>query len=161
MTPRIVALSELVEHALELNQGLAHKYGVEIVAAQFPVAHVRADPDRLQQVLSNLISNAAKHSPRGGRVEVSFARRGPMVRICVSDQGAGVPESFRDQLFGRFAQSSDGRQRGGSGLGLAICKEIIERSGGRIGYDPGPGGGALFWFDLPGVTSAQQTGATD
>ena len=83
------------------------------------------------------------------------------MRVCVSDEGAGVPESFREQLFGRFAQSSDGRKRGGSGLGLAISKEIVERSGGEIGYEPRPGGGSRFWFELPSSTSAPQTDSSD
>lgn len=158
MAPRTVALSALVGRALELNQGLADKYGVRIEGAPVPAAEVLVDPDRLQQVLANLISNAAKHSPRGGRVEVSCELRGPLSRIGVSDEGAGVPESFREQLFGRFAQSIDGRKRGGSGLGLAICKEIVERSGGRIGYEPRPGGGSRFWVDLPAATPAQPAG---
>ena len=161
MSAQAVALPELVGRVLALNRGLAEKHGVRLAAAGLDAAEVRADPDRLLQVLSNLISNAAKHSPPGGRVEVAIERRGAMFRVSVSDSGRGVPERFRDQLFGRFEQSSDGRAKGGSGLGLAICKEIVERSGGAIGYDPNPAGGSVFYFDLPAAqatASAAQRG---
>ena len=155
MSASVVDVPALVERALALNNGVAQKYGAELVAPRLAPASVRADPDRLLQVLSNLLSNAAKHSPRGGRVEVAIEMRGAMVRVSVSDSGPGVPEKFRDRLFGRFEQSADGRAKGGSGLGLAICKEIIERSGGAIGYDPNPEGGSVFWFELPALAPAQ------
>jgi len=151
MSADVFALRELVERALELNQGLALKHGVQLVATRSAPAEIRADPDRLLQVLSNLISNAAKHSPRAGRVEIAVEKRGALYRTSVSDRGPGVPESFRERLFGRFEQSSDGRKLGGGGLGLAICKEIVERSGGVIGYEPNPGGGSVFWFELPAI----------
>ena len=153
MSASVVDVPALVERALALNGGVAQKYGVDLVALPFAPASVRADPDRLLQVLSNLLSNAAKHSPRGGRVEVAIEMRGAMVRVSVSDSGPGVPEKFRDRLFGRFEQSADGRAKGGSGLGLAICKEIVVRSGGAIGYDPNPEGGSVFWFELPAAAS--------
>ena len=161
MSPRLVALPELVGRARALNEGLARKHGVQIVASGLDAAEVSADPDRLLQVLSNLISNAAKHSPQGGRVEIAIERRGEMFRVSVSDRGQGVPEEFRTRLFGRFAQSSDGRKLGGSGLGLAICKEIVDRTGGDIGYDPNPGGGSVFWFDLPARRTAARQPAQD
>lgn len=103
MNPAVVALPDLVGRALALNQGLAQKYGVRFTAAALPAARVRADPDRLLQVLSNLISNAAKHSPRGGQVEIAVTSRGSRFRTSVTDCGNGVPEQFRERLFGRFA----------------------------------------------------------
>jgi PAS domain S-box-containing protein len=157
MSPRSVSLPELVRRVIELNEGLAQKHGVRVVAKGAAAATAVADPDRIVQVLSNLISNAAKHSPRGSEVEIGIEPRGTKIRVSVADRGPGVPEEFVDHLFGRFAQSAQGRKVGGSGLGLAISKEIVERSGGTIGYRPNPGGGSMFWFDLPSEPAPDAT----
>jgi signal transduction histidine kinase len=89
---------------------------------------VKGDADRLTQVLANLLSNAAKFSPRGETVRVSLGRRGDSLQLDVSDRGPGIPEEFRPALFQRFAQadSSDRRKKGGTGLGLSISKAIVE-----------------------------------
>src|SRR3546814_7474785 len=88
---------------------------------------------RLQQVLSNLLSNAAKFSPAGERVELSAQVSDGRVRVSVRDQGPGISDEFRARVFQKFAQadSSDSRQQGGTGLGLAISKELIEQKGGQ------------------------------
>jgi signal transduction histidine kinase len=114
-------------------------------------ARVQGDPDRLTQVLTNLLSNAAKFSPAGGTVEVSIVRQGQLLRISVSDHGSGIPTSFRARIFGKFAQAdaSAARQNGGAGLGLSIAKAIVERHGGRIDYTSELGHGATFFVDLP------------
>ncbi len=112
---------------------------------------MRVDPLRLQQVLSNLLSNAVKYSPTGGVVELTSELRDRWVRVSVRDQGPGIAPAFHDRVFQKFAQadSSDARQKGGTGLGLAISKELIERMGGRIGFDTHTEQGACFWFELP------------
>lgn len=161
MSPRIATLRELVEKAIALSQTLAGKRGVELSATHLPGAAVMADPGRLVQVLVNLISNAVKHSPHDGRIDVAVRLRGAMLRVSVADRGRGVPENFRDQLFARFAQSSAGRELGGTGLGLAICKEIVGRSGGTIGYEPNPEGGSVFWFELPAMLAASEPGSRE
>lgn len=138
----------LLARALQLNEAYAGRLGVRLqFASASPVAPVRADADRLMQVLANLLSNAAKYSPRGGEVTVTAADARNMVRVSVADKGPGIPADFRARLFGRFEQA-DGTQ-GGTGLGLAISKALIERMGGRIGCDSEPGRGATFWFELP------------
>lgn len=149
MSPRRVDLRELAGRVIALNEGLTQKHGVTVVAKGPGGLNVQADPDRIVQVLTNFLSNAAKHSPRGSVVEIEIEPRGDLVRVSVRDRGAGVPEEFRERLFNRFAQSAQGRQMGGSGLGLSIAKEIVERSAGSIGYSHNPGGGAAFWFELP------------
>ncbi len=109
------------------------------------------DENRLQQVLANLLSNAAKFSPAGEVVTLAAERQGERVRVSVTDRGPGIPEAFRKRIFEKFSQadSSDTRQKGGTGLGLAISKELIERMHGRVGFDTEPGQGCCFWFELP------------
>ena len=145
-------LRPLLEQALEANQPYATQLGVTLVLEETPPAvRVAVDGDRLIQVLTNLLSNAAKFSPPGERVAVSAASSAGYWRVAVTDHGPGIPESFRGRVFQRFAQadSSTTRPRGGTGLGLSICKLIVERMGGRIGFETSSGRGTTFYFDLP------------
>ena len=102
------------------------------------------------QVMANLLSNAAKFSPRGGKVEISIARRKGNVRITVKDNGSGIPEDAQATIFERFTQadSSDQRAKGGTGLGLNIASAIVEKHGGTIGFTTEIGKGSTFYFDL-------------
>jgi signal transduction histidine kinase len=119
--------------------------------ADLPAREVMADRKRVLQVMTNLLSNAAKFSPEGGTVEVTMEDHGPNVRVTIHDRGPGIPEAFRNRIFGRFAQadSTSVRQKSGTGLGLAICKRLVELMQGRVGFDDRPGGGSSFWFELP------------
>lgn len=150
--PETIALDELVREALKLNQGFAERYKVKLVAHEpLPGIQVHADRKRLLQVMTNLLSNAAKFSPADGEVEVEMREKGGDVLVTVSDRGSGIPENFRARIFGRFAQadSTDTRAKGGTGLGLAICKRMIELMEGTIGFANREGGGTTFWFELP------------
>lgn len=150
----------VLAQAIDSSRGFVESYGVVFELDRPPGLRVRGDEDRLIQVLSNLLFNAAKFSPRGSVVTVS-AR--PLVdswvRTSVRDHGPGIPEHFRARIFQRFAQADMGEDRRseGSGLGLAISREIVERLGGRIGFDDAQGGGTVFWFDLPGTLDASTT----
>jgi PAS domain S-box-containing protein len=147
-----VAVSSLVEHAIEDNRGFAQSYGVHVRLGVMPDdANVNADPDRLAQVITNLLSNAIKFSPSGGEVLVAVEKNADNVRITVRDHGSGVPDDFKLHIFEKFAQAdaTNTRQKGGTGLGLSIVKQIVERLGGKIGFDDAPGGGAIFYVDLP------------
>jgi PAS domain S-box-containing protein len=152
LMPELLALDELVAESLVLNKGFAERFQVRYEArgTLLPV-QVKADRKRLLQVMTNLLSNAAKFSPAGEPVEITMENRGADVRVGVRDRGPGIPESFRSRIFGRFAQadSSMTREKGGTGLGLAICKRLIELMDGRIGYADREGGGTVFYFDLP------------
>jgi CheY-like chemotaxis protein len=108
----------------------------------------------LVQILTNLISNAAKFSPRGGEVLIRTESVRPgWVRISVADRGPGIPDAFRDRIFTPFAQadSSDSRAKGGTGLGLNISKELAERMGGVLAFDSVYGQGSTFYIDLPTI----------
>ena len=145
-------LMPLVTNAVETNRTYGGQMGVSFeLTDAVPGARVRADADRLTQVMTNLLSNAAKFSPRGDTVAVSVSRRGESIRVAVSDHGPGIPLEFQERIFQRFAQadSSDTRQKGGTGLGLSISRAIVERLGGQIGFETAAGAGTTFYFDLP------------
>jgi CheY-like chemotaxis protein len=147
-----VDLHEVVAESLRLNQGFAVRFLVQLRAAgELPSATVRGDRKRLMQIMTNLLSNAAKFSPPQGAVEVAMRADGERVRVEIGDRGPGIPEKFRSRIFGRFAQadSSDSRIKGGTGLGLAICKRLIEMMQGEVGFEDRAGGGTTFWFELP------------
>jgi len=148
-------LTGLVEQVLEVNSGYGEQFGVTFVlTGRVAGARVQGDADRLTQVLTNLLSNAAKFSPTGGTVEVAVTRQEQLLRVSITDHGLGVPAAFRTRIFGKFAQAdgSTSRQNGGAGLGLSIAKAIIERHGGRIDYTSTPKQGATFFVDLPAGT---------
>jgi PAS domain S-box-containing protein len=141
-----------LEKAVNVNTAYADKYGVRFqLLRPVPQVQVQADAGRLLQVITNLMSNAAKFSPAGGTIDIAAEMRGLALRVSVRDRGPGIPPEFRDRIFGRFAQadSSDSRQKGGTGLGLSISKAIVEKMGGRVGFDSAPGEGATFYFELP------------
>ncbi|RPY88598.1 ATP-binding protein [Pseudomonas aeruginosa] len=151
--PQQLDIDSFLAECVTSHQGFARQHDVQLTYTGGPVAQITADPMRLQQVLSNLLSNALKFSPAGSQVLLSAQALGGQIRILVVDQGPGVPAEFVDRLFEKFSQAdaSDRRQKGGTGLGLAISKELMERMGGCIGFYPRPGGGSVFWVELPAL----------
>jgi len=116
---------------------------------------VNVDANRFQQVMSNLMSNAAKFSPPGETVDISVSSTAGFHRISVSDKGPGIPENFRSRIFDRFTQAdaSDTKKRGGTGLGMGIAKMIAEEFGGTIDFETEIGTGSTFFMDLPAQKS--------
>jgi PAS domain S-box-containing protein len=112
---------------------------------------VAADPDKLRQVLTNLIDNAVKYSPDGGHVSVLVARVGNRIRFRVQDEGLGVPPADQARIFEKFFRLDPQLTRGvgGTGLGLYICRELVERMHGRIGVNSDGRSGSTFWVELP------------
>ena len=158
-------LQPLLHQAIESNRGYAQQFQAQLILRDdLPGAVVRVDGDRFLQVMANLLSNAIKFSPSGGEVEIGVQAQGKRgVRITVKDQGPGVPEAFRQQLFNRFTQadSSDTRPRGGTGLGLAITRELIEHMGGQVALaESAEGQGACFYVDLPRAVMQEAAAST-
>ncbi len=148
-------LRHLIANTLEENQAYAAELHVTLATADpLPALWVNGDSDRLTQVLTNLLSNAAKFSPPGATVVVGMELSNGMARIQVTDAGPGIPEAFREQIFQRFAQadSSNTRRQGGTGLGLNISRAIVERHNGQIGFVSTMNVGTSFHIDLPAIT---------
>ena len=116
-----------------------------------PSCMVRADPDRLAQVLANLLSNAIKFSPRDADIVITALTCESIGRVTVRDHGPGIPEEFKSRIFAKFAQAEtgDARQRSGSGLGLNIVAKIIAQHAGTVGFEDAPDGGTVFYFEIP------------
>ncbi|MGH1465585.1 MAG: PAS domain-containing sensor histidine kinase [Cognatishimia sp.] len=112
---------------------------------------LEADVNRLHQILSNLLSNAAKFSPSESEIELGLALENGQVRYTVRDHGPGVPEELQGRMFTRFAQAKSGEKQKfkSTGLGLSICKQMTEGMGGEIGYFNNDDGGATFWVGFP------------
>ena len=148
-----VEVRPLVAQAIEANRGFAEDYGVQVRLedAHGAAADVRADPDRLLQVITNLLSNAIKFSPANHEVIIAVEKGADTVRLTVRDHGPGIPLDFKPLIFEKFAQADAGaaRQKGGTGLGLSIVKQIVDRLSGEVGFTDAPGGGTIFHVQLP------------
>jgi len=160
---RPIDLGALVEQSIEANRGFADSFAVQMrLDPGFSRPFVRADSDRMTQVLTNLLSNAIKFSPSSGEVVVTIENRGPRVRVSVRDHGPGIPEAFRPRVFDKFAQADascvPGKQ--GTGLGLNIVKQIIDLHGGSIAFEPASGSGTVFYFELPRLSEFATNCAT-
>ncbi|HEX6230227.1 MAG TPA: ATP-binding protein [Actinomycetota bacterium] len=153
-----VALRPLVSHVLSEIQVARSGRGVTIeerVPDDLPP--VRADPERVHQVLYNLLDNALRFTPAGGRVSVTASRHDGAVDVAVADTGPGISSEHLPRLFERFYRidTSRSRNEGGTGIGLAIARSVVEAHGGRIWAESEPGKGAVFTFELP-VAAAQE-----
>ena len=125
------------------------------LAAPDTLESVAGDPDRLRQVFINLIDNAVKYSPEGGRVELAIAPRDGGIRIAVRDEGIGIAPLEQRRIFGKFYRVDPELARGvgGTGLGLYICRELVRRMGGRLSVSSEEGKGSIFIVDLPVQTA--------
>lgn len=159
-----VAVAPALAREAALFAELAAAQGVTLeVDAASGLPDVLADPERLAQILHNLVGNALRYTPAGGRVTLRGSVEPPAsIRFEVADTGAGIAPDELPHIFERFyrVDHSRGRQGGGSGLGLAIVQQLVTLQGGAIGVESAPGRGSRFWFTLPGrAAPATVTGA--
>jgi PAS domain S-box-containing protein len=146
---------DLLERVVESTRTRAPA-GVSI-AVHVPdsVSAVGADRDKVRQVLVNLVENAMKYSPDGGKIEIGITPLAASVQFFVRDEGLGIPSDEQARIFEKFYRLDPGMTRGvgGTGLGLYICRELVERMGGRISVESAAGAGSTFSFDLPSADS--------
>jgi signal transduction histidine kinase len=144
-------LGEVLQEALRMAGPLLERRRQHIrLEESVPVPLFSADPTRLIQVIVNLLVNASKYSPPEQAIDVRIVRQDGMVRVSVADRGSGIPPAERENIFRRFVrrQVPDGKQYG-IGLGLFVVRTVVEAHGGCVGVGDRPGGGSVFWFDLP------------
>jgi len=159
-----IAVSDVMGTVQAMFRPLAGEEGLEFAieyAGDLP--RVDADPHRLQEVLSNLLGNAMKFTPAGGRVVLSARAASdqenrPSVRFAVSDTGPGIPEQDLPHVFDWFWHSQTGK-RASTGLGLAIAKDVVEAHRAHLMVESAPGSGSTFWFNLPVCESTEEDGA--
>jgi CheY-like chemotaxis protein len=148
-----VDLGDVVKAAVASVRHAAEGKGIRLQVVLDPVAGpVRGDPGRLQQCVWNLMTNAVKFTPKGGKVQVSLGRVNSHLEVCVADDGEGINPELLPHLFERFRQgdASTTRRHGGLGLGLSIVKHLIELHGGKVrAKSAGPGQGSTFCVELP------------
>jgi signal transduction histidine kinase len=148
-----IDLPALVERVVDRFQPQAHsqQVGMTIISPQSPIPILSADPTRLEQVLTNLLSNALRYTPTGGQIELAFSSANGVVRLNIHDSGPGIPEQALPHIFERFyrADKSRARAEGGSGLGLTIARQLARLHGGDLTAANHLSGGAVFTLTLP------------
>jgi len=145
-----VQLPDIASKVVRRLKATSGKHAFEVkFDADFPV--VRADPERVEEVITNLVDNAIKYSPQGGRVVISGWAEGDQVAVAVEDEGPGIPQRDLERIFERFRRGDASQVQNvrGVGLGLYICRSIVEAHGGRITAASEPGKGSRFTFTLP------------
>ncbi|QIE45548.1 HAMP domain-containing histidine kinase [Pseudohalocynthiibacter aestuariivivens] len=155
-----IGLADFLVQAVASNQPFASKFNVTFVLEDVPQhLFIYVDEARLHQVMSNILSNAAKFSNPGDAVTVTCQDRGDTVRISIIDRGIGLSESDRQIVFDEFSQldSSDRRKVGGTGLGMNISKRIINAHSGVLDYFRNEGVGTTFYVDLPLVDADNES----
>ena len=151
----LVDMATLLREEAQLYNQQSPKHEVAVEIDHAPLA-VIGNPDRLRQVIGNLISNAIKYSPQGGVVEVSADHKNASVRVEVRDEGMGIPLSQQPQIFTKFFRGvAPASGITGTGLGLAVSRDIVESHGGRIGFKSAEGKGTTFFVELPGVNGVK------
>jgi signal transduction histidine kinase len=147
-----VNLGQVIQSTVDNLLPISQKLGLEMtceIPADLP--DVTADPQRIGQVLRNLINNALDYTPASGRITIQARAEGAFIRVAVMDTGYGIASEHLPFLFERFYRADPSRSRstGGAGLGLAIVKQLVQAQGGQVGVESNPGTGSTFYFTLP------------
>lgn len=161
---QISEITNLLQLAIENNRAYAEQFkvSIEFVNKLSKEALVNVDVDRFQQIMANLLSNAAKFSHSESVVTLAVEEISGRVVISVRDRGTGIPDEFKADIFSKFARADNSatRSRGGTGLGLSIVKSLVEHMGGSIRYDTKFGEGTTFTIELPKVAENGRSRAT-
>jgi two-component system sensor histidine kinase BaeS len=156
INPQIIEPERLINEVAALYQYETRKKNISLdVEVASPLSTIEVDPGRMTQVLTNILDNATRHTPEGGRITLSTQQVDDNVELSVQDSGPGVPAETLDRIFERFYRTDTSRQRdgaipGGSGLGLAIAKSIVQAHGGQLSAESEPGQGLKIIISLPG-----------
>ncbi|APR85444.1 histidine kinase [Minicystis rosea] len=143
--------ADIVEVVRDLIERIRPTTPSHVIVAHLPgPVSCHIDPSRIEQVVTNLVTNAAKYSAPRSRIEIRVEVRDTCVEVSVKDEGIGIVEESLPRVFDRFFRTADGEQKAsGLGLGLFVCKQLVELHGGTIGVDSELGRGATFWFRIP------------
>ena len=148
-----IPLDQVVKKSMDMFEGVAESQGIRLQAPELAAVKVAGDESHLRQLINNLLDNAIKFTPSGGRVTVDLSRQDGQARLRVADTGSGIPPDELPRIFERFYRGDKSRQhadgRRGTGLGLAICQAIVAGHHGTIRVDSDPGKGSIFTVDLP------------
>jgi signal transduction histidine kinase len=145
-----VDLRDVLERCARIFALQARERGVTIETSVGDTdLRVAGDATKLTWALSNLIANALRYTPHGGRVSLAATAENGTVQLSVSDTGPGIPPAARERIFERFVQGQDGGEPGAAGLGLSIVRDIVQAHGGRIFLDSEEGRGSRFTLELP------------
>jgi signal transduction histidine kinase len=153
-------MANLVEEMVELYRYVAEEKGVNLTSRTDGPLPVVADADRIRQVLGNLLDNAVKYTPVGGKVEVTARRSGPDVAVAVADSGEGISPDDIPRIFDRLYRADKSRTQRGLGLGLSLVRAVLYAHGGSIDVQSAPGAGSRFLFTLPMAQEAIPDGKT-
>jgi signal transduction histidine kinase len=159
LRPQVVDLEPFIQRIVKLNRYIGGQKGIELVAEVEPnLPSVTFDPQRIEQVLNNLLGNAFKFSHSDTRVTLAVRRVDDAIEFSVTDQGQGIPADEIDKVFGEFQRVSTQPTAAehSTGLGLSICKRIVGLHGGEIGVESHVGVGSRFYFTLPLDVKASQ-----
>jgi signal transduction histidine kinase len=165
--PEMLSAEEIVEQVLEVYEEAAKQRGIELRDhVQAPLPPLWADKNHLIQMLTNLVDNALKYTPRGGQVWVAARQAGTdgreMLEIAVGDTGAGIPEDEQEKVFDRFFRGSNNTPGStGTGLGLAIVQELMVQHRGRVTLESQVGEGSVFTLQFPVVEAEDKADAQD
>lgn len=161
--PKAVSVKDLIQQVFKLMLQTAISKGVSLQPLAIPTevldSALWADPKHIHQILINLMSNAVKYTPKGGKVWVEASIASDKVKICIRDTGVGIPQHKIDKLFERFERGEDtySKSQEGTGIGLNLTKRLMELNGGLIGAESVEGEGSTFWIMVP--LSAQESSA--
>jgi signal transduction histidine kinase len=153
-------LADLIQQSVDLYEDLAEQRGVQIETTSEGELRIPVDRNRMRQVVANLLDNAVKYTPSGGRIQIEAHRAGPDAVLSVTDTGIGIPAAELPRIWDRLYRGDKSRSERGLGLGLSLVKAIVEAHGGRVAVTSAPGSGSRFELRLPaeGLATAQPAG---